>query len=103
MSNDFYIKQLAEILTQHGYPTTQIKLFAELRERGYLIADKDSDNYNLPELSHANANLFTTETNYIKMKNGGKKPICTTKVTQNGVQYFIDLFTKGTKNGTNNS
>jgi len=104
MANDVFIKQLAEILTDNGYQTTQLKLFAELRALGYLIADKKSESYNLPELSQANAQLFTVQSTYIPTKKGGKMPIHTTKVTENGVNYFINLFTKKeNKNGTNNS
>lgn len=85
------VGELAKILKQNGIEMGQKRLFAWLRENGYLIKRKGTD-YNMPTQKAMDLGLFEIkEGSYI---NGAGANITTKtpKVTGKGQQYFINKF-----------
>ena len=85
------VGELAKILKQNGIDMGQKRLFAWLREKGYLIKRKGTD-YNMPTQKAMDLGLFEIkEGSYI---NGAGANITTKtpKVTGKGQQYFINKF-----------
>lgn len=85
------VGELAKILKQNGIEMGQKRLFAWLREKGYLIKRKGTD-YNMPTQKAMDLGLFEIkEGSYI---NGAGANITTKtpKVTGKGQQYFINKF-----------
>lgn len=85
------VGELAKILKQNGIDMGQKRLFAWLRENGYLIKRKGTD-YNMPTQKAMDLGLFEIkEGSYI---NGAGANITTKtpKVTGKGQQYFINKF-----------
>lgn len=85
------IGDLAKLLKQNGYSTGQKRLFAELRELGYLIKRKGSD-YNSPTQRAMELELFEVKETAITHSDGHVSISKTTKVTGKGQQYFINKF-----------
>lgn len=85
------IGDLAKLLKQNGYETGQKRLFAELRELGYLIKRKGSD-YNSPTQKAMEKGLFEVKETAITHSDGHVSISKTTKVTGKGQQYFINKF-----------
>lgn len=83
------IGELAKILTQNGYPIGQNRLFAWLREHGYL--GKHGERKNIPNQQYVEMGLFDLKKN-IHSENGVMKTTITPKVTGKGQQYFINKF-----------
>lgn len=84
------IGELAKLLKQNGIETGQRRLFAWLRENGYLI--KTGSSKNMPTQRAMELGLFEIkEGSYI---NGAGVNVTTktTKVTGKGQQYFINKF-----------
>ncbi len=85
------VGELAKILKQNGIEMGQKRLFAWLREKGYLIKRQGTD-YNMPTQKAMDLGLFEIkEGSYI---NGAGANITTKtpKVTGKGQQYFINKF-----------
>ena len=85
------VGELAKILKQNGIEMGQKRLFAWLRENGYLIKRQGTD-YNMPTQKAMDLGLFEIkEGSYI---NGAGANITTKtpKVTGKGQQYFINKF-----------
>lgn len=85
------VGELAKILKQNGIDMGQKRLFAWLREKGYLIKRQGTD-YNMPTQKAMDLGLFEIkEGSYI---NGAGANITTKtpKVTGKGQQYFINKF-----------
>lgn len=85
------VGELAKILKQNGIEMGQKRLFAWLRENGYLIKRKGTD-YNMPTQKAMDLGIFEIkEGSYI---NGAGANITTKtpKVTGKGQQYFINKF-----------
>ena len=85
------VGELAKILKQNGVNIGQNRLFAELRERGYLIKRKGSD-WNMPTQRSMEMKLFEIKETIISHADGHTSINKTVKVTGNGQQYFINLF-----------
>lgn len=85
------IGQLAKMITQNGYDIGQNRLFAWMRENGYLIRQKGS-NYNLPTQRSMDMGLFRIKESTHLNGDGVNVTTKTTKVTGKGQQHFINKF-----------
>lgn len=84
------IGDLAKILKQNGYDTGQKRLFALLRELGFLI--KSGSSYNMPTQRAMEMGLFEVKESCMNNPDGSVRVTRTTKVTGKGQQYFINYF-----------
>lgn len=87
------IGDLAKIIKQNGVDMGQKRLFAWLRENGYLIKRKGAD-YNMPTQKSMEMKLFEIKETAITHSDGHISVSKTPKVTGKGQQYFINLFLK---------
>ena len=87
------IGSLAKLISQNGIKIGPIKLFAWLREHGYLISCK-GERWNFPKQAYIDR-LFDLKTTLIQNSDGTTKITHTTKVTGKGQIYFIDGFVSG--------
>ena len=86
------IAELAKILKQNGVKNMgQNRLFAWLRENGYLIRRKGSD-YNMPTQRAMELGLFRVKETAITHSDGHVTVSKTAKATGKGQEYFINLF-----------
>lgn len=85
------IGELAKILNQNGYDTGEKRLFAWLRNNGYLIKRKGTD-YNAPTQRSMGLGLFEVKETAVTHADGHVTVNKTTKVTGKGQQYFINKF-----------
>ena len=85
------VGELAKILKQNGVNIGQNRLFAELRDRGFLIKRKGSD-WNMPTQKSMDMRLFEIKETIISHADGHTSINKTVKVTGTGQQYFINLF-----------
>lgn len=99
-SSAILVGQLAKILKQNGVEIGQNRLFAWLREHGYL--GKRGSNKNVPTQRAVAMGLFKTKETAVTHGNGHITIQITTKVTGKGQQYFINKFLKGGKRVGNN-
>lgn len=83
------VGELAKILRQNGIEIGEKRLFAWLREKGYL--GTSGERYNIPNQRYLEMGLFVLKTNTYSV-NGVMKTKNTTKVTGKGVQYFLNKF-----------
>ena len=88
------IGSLAKILRQNGIIIGQNRLFAWLRNHGYLIARKGSD-WNTPTQKSMNSGWFEIKESTPLDGNGVNVTTKTTKVTGDGQQHFINGFLTG--------
>lgn len=88
------IGELAKILKQNGYDTGEKRLFAWLRDNGYLIRRKGTD-YNAPTQKSMELGLFEVKETAVTHADGHVTVNKTTKVTGKGQQYFINKFLGG--------
>ena len=93
------VGQLAKILRQNGVNIGRNRLFAWMRDNGYL--GKFGDGYNLPTQKSMELGLMKIEERTINNPNGSTRVTITTKVTGKGQQYFINkfLYGRGNSNG----
>lgn len=84
------IRDLAKLITQNGYSIGEKRLFAWLRENGYLIKKPGSD-YNSPTQRAMEMGLFEIKEHTINRSNG-IQITKTPKVTGRGQIYFINKF-----------
>ena len=82
------VGELAKILKQNGHDTGQNRLFAELREQGYLQSCK-GERYNQPTQMAMELGLFELKKTAINNPDGTSRVCTTTKVTPKGQQYFL--------------
>lgn len=99
-SSSILVGQLAKILKQNGVEIGQNRLFAWLREHGYL--GKRGSNKNVPTQRAVAMGLFKTKETAVTHGDGHITIQITTKVTGKGQQYFINKFLKGGKRVGNN-
>ena len=99
-SSAILVGQLAKILKQNGVEIGQNRLFAWLREHGYL--GKRGSNKNVPTQRAVAMGLFKTKETAVTHGDGHITIQITTKVTGKGQQYFINKFLKGGKRVGNN-
>lgn len=85
------IGELAKLMKQNGVGIGQNRLFAWLRENGYLIRRKGCD-YNMPTQKSMELGLFEVKERTINNPDGSSRIIKTPKVTGRGQQYFINKF-----------
>lgn len=85
------IGDLAKLLKQNGIETGQKRLFAWLRENGYLIKRKGAD-WNMPTQNSMEMGLFEVKESTVNNPDGSVRINRTTKVTGKGQQYFINKF-----------
>lgn len=88
------VGELAKLLKQNGIEIGQNRLFAWLREKGYLISRKGTD-YNMPTQKSMELKLFEIKENTIAHSDGHTSITKTPKITGRGQVYFINLFLKG--------
>lgn len=86
------IGELAKLVAQNGYAIGQKRLFAWMREHGYLL--KQGGSYNLPAQRYVEAGLFEIKESSISNPDGSVRLTRTTKVTGKGQVYFINKFLK---------
>ena len=84
------VGDLAKILKQNGIQTGQKRLFAWLRENGYLM--KHGVSYNLPTQKSMELGLFETKETPVVHSDGHTTVSFTVKVTGRGQQYFVNKF-----------
>ena len=84
------IGELAKILKQNGVNIGQNRLFAWLRNKGYLI--KSGERYNQPTQYSMDRGLFELKERVVTNPDGSVRMTITTKVTGKGQQYFVNLF-----------
>lgn len=85
------IGELAKILRQNGIDMGEKRLFAWMRDNGYLIRRKGSD-YNMPTQRSTEMGLLRIKETVISRSNGHTTVSKTPKVTGKGQQYFISRF-----------
>lgn len=84
------IGELAKILKQNGVDIGQNRLFAWMRDKGYLI--KSGERYNQPTQYSMERGLFELKERVVTNPDGSVRMTITTKVTGKGQQYFINYF-----------
>ena len=92
------VGELAKLLKQNGVDMGQNRLFAWMRENGYLISRKGTD-YNMPTQRSMEMELFEIKESTISHGDGHTSISKTPKVTGKGQIYFINLFL-GTQQNT---
>ncbi|WP_295137242.1 phage antirepressor KilAC domain-containing protein [uncultured Catenibacterium sp.] len=85
------VGELAKILKQNGIDMGQKRLFAWLRENGFLIKRKGTD-YNMPTQKAMDLGLFEIKEGSYVNGSGVNITTKTPKVTGKGQQYFINKF-----------
>lgn len=84
------IGDLAKLIMQNGYDIGQKRLFAWLRDSGYLM--KHGSSKNMPTQRSMEQGLFEVKESTITNPDGSVRITKTTKVTGKGQIYFINLF-----------
>lgn len=84
------IGQLAKLITQNGVPIGQNRLFAWLRDEGYL--GKKGAHYNEPTQYAVERGWFEVTERTLNNPDGSVRITRTTKVTGKGQVYFINKF-----------
>ena len=84
------VGDLAKNLKQNGVQTGQTRLFAWLRNNGYLI--KYGSSYNMPTQKSMELGLFETKETPIVHSDGHITVSFTVKITGKGQQYFVNKF-----------
>ena len=92
-SSSILIGNLAKILRQNGVNIGQNRLFAWLRENGYLMNCK-GERWNFPTQASIDRGLFEVKTRIINNPDGSTRIFHTTKVTGKGQIYFINQLLK---------
>lgn len=95
------IGNLAKILCQNGVQIGQNRLFAWLREHGYLIACK-GERWNFPRQEYVDRGYFEVKKSVVNNLDGSTKITHTPKVTGKGQIYFINGFLSGKFNLSEN-
>lgn len=85
------VGDLAKILKQNGVDIGAKRLFAWLREHGYLIKRKGTE-WNSPTQKSMDLGLFETKETVIQRPDGGVDVKRTPKVTGKGQVYFVNKF-----------
>lgn len=89
-NSSILIGELAKILIQNGINIGQNRLFALLREKGYL--GRKGEYYNMPTQRSMEQSLFEIKTRSINNPDGSVRVTKTTKVTAKGQVYFVNKF-----------
>ena len=84
------IGDLAKLIRQNGVDIGQNRLFAWMRDHGYLIGS--GDRRNMPTQRAMDLGLFDIKERTFQNPDGSVRITKTTKVTGKGQQYFINKF-----------
>ena len=87
------IGNLAKLLRQNGIDIGQNRLFAWLRENGYLKKCR-GERWNMPTQESLERGLFEVKTRVMNNSDGSTKIFRTTKVTGRGQIYFVNMFVR---------
>lgn len=87
------IGELAKLLRQNGIDIGAKRLFAWMRDNGYLVKRQGTD-YNTPTQKSVDLGVLTTKETAVLHHDGSTKIVKTAKVTGKGQQYFINKFLK---------
>lgn len=87
------VGDLAKLITQNGVDIGQKRLFAWLRENGYLM--KSGSSYNMPTQRSMERQLFEVKETVVTHSDGHTSVNRTPKVTGKGQIYFINKFLQG--------
>ena len=87
------VGDLAKLIKQNGVDIGQKRLFAWMRENGYLI--KSGSSTNMPTQRSMDMKLFEVKERSISNPDGSVRVTKTTKVTGKAQTYFINIFLKG--------
>lgn len=90
-SSSVLIGELAKILRQNGVDMGEKRLFAWMREEGYLIKRRGAD-WNMPTQRSMEMGLFRIKETAVSHSDGHTTINKTPKVTGKGQQYFINKF-----------
>lgn len=97
-SQSILVGEMAKLLSQNGIQMGQNRLFAWLRENGYLIKDRKRTDYNMPTQKSMELRLFEIKETSIAHSDGHTSINKTPKVTGIGQVYFVNLFLRAEKN-----
>lgn len=89
------IGEFAKLLKQNGVDIGRDRLFAWLRENGWLIKDKRRSEFNSPTQKGMNLGLFDVKEGTVINPDGSVRITRTTKITGKGQEFFINLFLRG--------
>lgn len=87
------VGDLAKIICQNGVQIGQRRLFAWLRENGYLM--KNGSSYNMPIQRYVQQGLFEIKERSIQNPDGSVRITITPKITGKGQLYFVNKFLGG--------
>lgn len=90
-SNTILVGELAKLLRQNGVDMGEKRLFAWMRDNGYLVKRKCTD-YNMPTQRSMEMGLFRIKETVVSHSDGHTSVNKTPKITGKGQQYFINLF-----------
>lgn len=90
------IGDLAKLIKQNGVDIGQKRLFAWMRDNGYLIKRNGSD-WNMPTQKSMEMGLFEVRESTVNNPDGSVRINKTTKVTGKGQQYFVNRFLSGAR------
>ena len=93
---DILIGDLAKLIKQNGHDIGQKRLFAWLREKGYLVKRKGLD-WNMPTQRAMEMKLFRVKETVVTHADGHTTVNKTPKVTGKGQVYFVNKFLNGNK------
>ena len=88
------VGDLAKLLKQNGVETGAKRLFARLREEGYLIRRRGAD-YNMPTQKAMELGLFEVKETSVVHADGRVTVSKTPKVTGKGQLYFVNRYLNG--------
>lgn len=91
------VGEMAKLLSQNGIQMGQNRLFAWMRENGYLIKDRKRTDYNMPTQKSMELRLFEIKETSIAHSDGHTSINKTPKVTGIGQVYFVNLFLRAEK------
>lgn len=94
---EILVGELAKLIKQNGVDMGEKRLFAWLRENGYLVKRKGTD-WNMPSQYSLERGLFRIKETTVNHSDGHTTITKTPKVTGKGQIYFINKFLGG--NGT---
>lgn len=93
--NDIIVRDMAKLLCQNGFDIGEKRLFAQLREKGFLI--KAKPDWNRPTQRAMELGLFRVQEKVLYNEIGNpSRTVFTTKITPKGQQYFLKAFQDGT-------
>lgn len=84
------IGELAKLIAQNGYSIGEKRLFAWMRDNGYL--GKQGEIYNIPNQQYVEQGLFELKKGVRSGSNGVLHTTITPKVTGKGQVYFVNKF-----------